>query len=252
MPPSRTRSTRLTPAAGAAPARSTATTTTARKGARTRQQILEAAVDLASAEGLEGLTIGRLSRDLRMSKAGLFAHFGSKVQLQLAAIDVAKGIFIREIVEPASKAPRGVARLSAMLEHWLSYVERSVFRGGCFFFAASAEFDDRPGEVHDLVASLTRAWLEALEEEVHEGQRLSEIAHDVDAGQLAFEVHALVQEANWAFRLLRMKQSFTLARRGISRRLEQSVTAAGRKSLVASPRSKRVAATGPSTKRSRA
>src|SRR6266481_3803869 len=117
------------------------------RAARTRAEILKRAVDIASAEGLEGLSIGRLASELQMSKTGVFAHFGSKEQLQLAVVEAAKQIFVQYVVQPAVKQPRGLPRLGAMLESWIGYVESIVFRGGCFFAAASAEFDSRPGPV---------------------------------------------------------------------------------------------------------
>jgi len=121
------------------------------KGQRTRASILQRAVDLASLEGLEGLTIGRLAEELKMSKSGLFAHFGSKEELQLAAIDAAGQRFIDVVVKPAIEAPRGYPRLVAICNSWLDYVRRRVFPGGCFFAAASFEFDGRPGIVRDAV-----------------------------------------------------------------------------------------------------
>jgi len=122
--------------------------------------------DSASAEGLEGLSIGRLAAELKMSKTGIFAHFGSKEQLQLATVETAKQIFLEKVVQPALKNPRGLPRLKAMLEHWLGYVERIVFRGGCFFAVASSEFDSRPGAVRDEIAELTKAWMLGLREEI--------------------------------------------------------------------------------------
>jgi AcrR family transcriptional regulator len=113
-------------------------------------------MDIASAEGLEGLSIGRLATELNMSKTGTFAHFGSKEQLQLATVDAAKQVFLEQVVQPSLTQSRGVPRLRAMLENWIGYVERIVFRGGCFFAAASAEFDSRPGAVRDEIASLPR------------------------------------------------------------------------------------------------
>ncbi len=106
------------------------------RGAKTRHEILQAAVHIASAEGLEGLTIGGLADELHMSKSGLFAHFGSKEELQLAVVAKARDIFVREVVEPAFKSERGLVRLLAMLDSWLDYVGRSVFRGGCFLWPA--------------------------------------------------------------------------------------------------------------------
>src|SRR5918912_951571 len=110
-------------------------------GERTRRGILEAAVDIASAEGLEGLTIGRLASEMEMSKSGLFAHFGSKEDLQLATVDAAREIFIREVIRPAFDTGQGLARLWKLCDIWLMYVRGGVFRGGCFFAAAAAEFD---------------------------------------------------------------------------------------------------------------
>jgi AcrR family transcriptional regulator len=192
------------------------------RATRTRGEILSVAADLASAEGLESLSIGRLASELRMSKTGIFAHFGSKEQLQLATVGAAKQIFLEQVVKPGLANSRGLPRLKAMLESWLTYVERIVFRGGCFFAAASAEFDSRPGKVRDEIASLTRAWLTALEKEVAFAQRRKQIKEKVAPRLLAFELHAYVQEANWAFKLFNDKQAFSLARRGISGRLAEA------------------------------
>ena len=146
------------------------------KAARTRQEILALAADLASAEGLEGLTIGRLAAELRMSKTGIFAHFGSKEELQVATVNRAKEVFLEQVVKPALAKPRGLKRLQAMLTSWLKYVEHAVFRGGCFFAAASLEFDSRPGRVRDGVAALTKAWMDALRNEIAHAKAQKEIA----------------------------------------------------------------------------
>src|ERR1700730_8819918 len=185
----------------------------------TRNRILHVAVDIASAEGLEGLSIGRLASELQMSKTGIFAHFGSKEQLQLAAVETAKQIFLEQVAQPALHSPRGRPRLKAMLENWLGYVERIVFRGGCFFAAASAEFDSRPGAVRDQIAELTRAWMVGLQDEIAFAQSQNEIQASVNPAQLTFELHAYVQEANWAFKLFNDKSAFVLARRVIADRI---------------------------------
>lgn len=203
------------------------------RGEKTRQEILQQAIDIASAEGLAGLTIGRLAQELGMSKSGLFAHFGSKEELQLAALDAARAVFVTEVVEPSFVVARGLRRLQAMLEAWLSYVERGVFRGGCFFFAVSAEMDDRPGPVRDLVAELTKAWLDAIEEEIHQAQTAGELNPGADAALLAFQLHAFAQEANWSFRLHEEKQAFTRARAAIRQCLSLAATASGEKLLTA-------------------
>jgi AcrR family transcriptional regulator len=186
---------------------------------RTRQEILRLATDIASAEGLEGLSIGRLATELRMSKTGIFAHFGSKEQLQLAVVAAAKQIFMDQVVQPAFIKPRGIPRLQAMLESWLGYVEKIVFRGGCFFAAASAEFDSRPGPVRDEIAVLTKAWLVALQDEIAFAKSAKSMKGSVKPVQLAFELHAYVQEANWAFKLFNDKSAFSYARRAIAGRI---------------------------------
>jgi AcrR family transcriptional regulator len=185
----------------------------------TRSKILQMAVDIASAEGLEGLSIGRLAMDLEMSKTGIFAHFGSKELLQLATVETAKQIFLERVVQPALQRPRGMVRLRAMLEDWLGYVEKIVFRGGCFFAAASAEFDSRPGAVRDQIAGLTRAWMVGLQDEIAFAQSQKELQASIEPAQLAFELHAYVQEANWAFKLFNDKSAFFLARRAIADRI---------------------------------
>lgn len=179
-------------------------------------------MDIASAEGLEGLSIGRLAIELQMSKTGIFAHFGSKEQLQLATVDAAKQVFLEQVVQPSTRHSRGIPRLSAMLENWIGYVERIVFRGGCFFAAASAEFDSRPGPVRDEIASLTKAWLIALQDEIAFARSAKQVKADVDPVQVAFELHAYVQEANWAFKLFNDKSAFSHARQAIARRIDSS------------------------------
>src|ERR1700688_1025042 len=130
------------------------------KGLRTREAILARAVDIASAEGLEGLTVGSLAEQLGMSKSGLFAHFGSKEELQLATIEVARQIFIDKVTRPAIAAPRGMPRLWGLINLWLVLVEKRVFSGGCFFSAASFEFDSKRGVVHDRIAAIMREWMD--------------------------------------------------------------------------------------------
>jgi AcrR family transcriptional regulator len=189
------------------------------QASRTRQKILRMAMDIASAEGLEGLSIGRLATELQMSKTGIFAHFGSKEQLQLATVGAAKQVFLEQVAQPSVEHSRGIPRLRAMLENWIGYVERIVFRGGCFFAAASAEFDSRLGPVRDEIATLTKAWLVALQNEIGFARSRKQIKASVDPAQLAFELHAYVQEANWAFKLFNDKSAFSRARRAIAGRI---------------------------------
>src|SRR3954469_8081895 len=114
---------------------------------RTREGILERAMDLASVEGLEGLTIGRLAAELEMSKSGLFGHFGSKEELQLATVDAATTRFVAEVGEPALEAPEGRGRLRALCAAYIDHLRREVYPGGCFWASVTSEFDDRPGRV---------------------------------------------------------------------------------------------------------
>jgi AcrR family transcriptional regulator len=177
-----------------------------------RDAILERAVEVASEEGLEGLTIGRLSSELGLSKSGLFGHFGSKEELQLAAVDAASAIFVREVIEPSLEAPEGAARLHAYCDRWVSYLERKVFSGGCFFAAATVEFDGRPGAVRDKLRENQRALFAEL-------ARHAELAGVEDPDQLVFEVYSLVQGANAHYQLLDDDQAFARARRAMDRLL---------------------------------
>src|SRR5579864_8241532 len=190
------------------------------RGIRTRSAILRKAVNIASVEGLEGLTIGRLASALQISKSGLFAHFGSKEDLQCAVVDEAREIFVERVVRPAYQF-QGLKRLRALCENWLAYSEERVFPGGCFFSAASLEFDDRPGRVREQIVGLMRKWLGSLEQAARDAQSAGEIMKAADASQLAFEIQALAMGANWSSRLFRDASIFRSARSAILRRIEQ-------------------------------
>jgi AcrR family transcriptional regulator len=190
------------------------------KGERTRQSILDRAVDLASLEGLEGLTIGRLADELGLSKSGLFAHFGSKEELQLATVEAASQRYITEIFGPALKTPRGYPRLIAICDAWLGYIQRGVFPGGCFFAAASFEFDSRPGAVRDLVRRMMDDWIGALERAIRMAQDEGHIDRAVDPGQLAFELNSLFFGANFSYHLRNDAQALEKAYRAVRARLE--------------------------------
>lgn len=178
----------------------------------TREAILERAVDLASTEGLEGLTIGRLAADLGLSKSGLFGHFGSKEELQLATIEHASRRFIDQVVKPAYREPEGPGRLRALLDRYMDHLRGAVFPGGCFWASASAEFDGRPGPVNEAVKGGTAAWVGELE-------RQAKAAGAEDPRQLAFELHSLALGANHSFQLFGDKEAFKRARRAMERLL---------------------------------
>jgi AcrR family transcriptional regulator len=181
------------------------TPATATRGAATRAAILDRGVDLASAEGLEALTIGRLASDLGMSKSGLFAHFGSKRDLQLAIVAAAARRFREAVIEPGRDAPDGARRLRAMTAAYIADLDSNGNSGGCFWAAASAEYDDRPGPVRDAIAAALDAWLGELE-------RQARVAGVADPERLAFELYALVMGANARFRLSGDRRVFAYAR----------------------------------------
>jgi len=180
------------------------------KGTQTRAAILDRAVDLASVEGLEGLTIGRLAAGLQMSKSGLFAHFGSKQELQLATVEAAAGRFRAAVIEPALELPDGAPRLRAMAERYLDQLQD--YSGGCFFAATSAEYDDRPGPVRDAIAGSLDAWTAELE-------RQARIAGVDRPRRFAFELYSLVMGANSRYRLSGDDRVFEYAREALDRLL---------------------------------
>jgi AcrR family transcriptional regulator len=161
------------------------------KGERTRAVILGRAADIASAEGLEGLSIGRLATELRISKSGVFTHFGSKEELQLATVAKAVEVFREHVVEPALVVPEGLGRVRALLDAWQRYQRQPVFPGGCFFHSTMAEFDARPGRVRDAIASSQRDWRAFLERCLREARDRGDIGASADVPQLAFELDAV-------------------------------------------------------------
>jgi AcrR family transcriptional regulator len=169
------------------------------KGERTRAAILDEAARLATVDGLEGLSIGGLARATGMSKSGLYAHFGSKLDLQLATIEAARQTFVVEVLRPALQAPKGIERLLVACEAFLSHVERRVFPGGCFFSAAAVDVGTRPGPVHDAILAQRLDWLALLERLATEATDLGELESNPDPAQLAFELQALLVAANTSF-----------------------------------------------------
>jgi AcrR family transcriptional regulator len=195
-----------------------------RKGVRTRESILRAAVDLASVEGLEGLTIGRLADELNMSKSGLFAHFGSKEELQLATIEMARQIFVDHVVRPALTSTEGIERLLALGQGWLGHVHGGVFKGGCFFTAASLEFDSRAGPVRDAIAATMKTWLATLARAVESAKKARHLKASIDPEQFAFEIYSLAMGANWALHLLDDKEALQKAQENILQRIRGAAT----------------------------
>lgn len=177
---------------------------------------------LATIEGLDRLSIGRLARESGLSKSGLFAHFRSKERLQLATIEAAREIFVREIIAPAESALVPHERIQQLCERFLSYVERLVFPGGCFFAVAAAEVGARPGAVRERIAKYQRQWMQLLERNVAEAQAAG-LLEDAPASQIAFECNALLVAANAAFILHGDRTALDRARCIIRARLRPRV-----------------------------
>ena len=195
-------------------------------GIRTRQAILEEAARLATVEGLDGLSLGRLADQVGMSKSGLFAHFGSKEELQLATVETATEIFDRVVVAPARSAPDPLARLRILLEGFLRHVEVAVFPGGCFFASAAAELDTRSGPVRDLALGVVTEWVTALEKAVRDAQDEGLLDAAVDPGQLVFELDSYLMLANAQFVASGSGEPLERARRAVDNRLARALAGA--------------------------
>lgn len=198
-------------------------------GERSRQAILDAAGRLSTVEGIHGLSIARLADEVGMSKSGLFAHFGSKEELQLATIEAATSRYETLVLEPAAAAPRGLERLRLLVDGFLRYVEADTYPGGCFFASVLAEVDTQPGPVRDRLLGFLEDWMGRLREAVRDAQADGDINSGEDAAQLAFEVEAALFLANAQYVLTRTAEPLERARRSIDRLLAQPSTAAGRR-----------------------
>jgi AcrR family transcriptional regulator len=199
-------------------------------GRATRDTILLAAAKLATTRGLEGLSIGDLASEVGMSKSGLYAHFKSKVELELATIETAAGIFEREVLRPAMTAPAGIQRIRALADSFLLHVERRIFPGGCFFAAVAAELDTRPGPARDRVAKMLEDWLSLLRQCFLDAQASGEIDPRADIPQAVFEAEGMLLAANFLFVMRNDAAPLTQARRGLENILSR---------LSANPPSKR-------------
>ncbi|PPJ12608.1 transcriptional regulator [Nocardia nova] len=171
-----------------------------RRGARSRRAVTRRAIEIASVDGLDGLSFGRLAEDLEVSKAGIQTLFRTKEKLQLATVDAAREVFVETVVRPARDAPAGIARLRALVDRWIDYVERPVFPGGCFLGANLPIFDSRPGPVRDALREQQRDWVAVLAAQFRRAVDAREIA-DVDPEAAGFEVAAVLNAVNVALRL---------------------------------------------------
>lgn len=188
-------------------------------GERSRRQVLEHAARLASIDGLDGLSIGRLAAAADMPKSSVYVLFGSKEELQLATVDAARASFLDEVVGPALSSTAGVARLRALCDGYVSYIERRVFPTGCFFVGAAVEVGARPGRVHDRVAEYQQQWRDLLGEAAREAHQRGELHRDDDPEQVAFELGALLAGAGVVAVLHDDDVAIERARRAVRARL---------------------------------
>lgn len=192
------------------------------RGNRTRQLVLRRTVEIASVEGLEALTVGRLATELELSKSGVFALFGSKQELQLATVREAARIFTERVIRPAGEVPAGIGRVWRLCELWLEYSRGRVFPGGCFFYGVMAEFDARTGPLHDAAVRAQHDWSAHVERTIEEARTAGELRADTDVAQLAFELVALLETANALSVLHDEETAYRRARVGIARRLRDT------------------------------
>ena len=188
-------------------------------GIRTRNAILREAVSLATVEGLEGLTIGGLAKALGISKSGLYAHFGSKQELQLATIDEAERIFRLEVIDPALAAPDGLGRLVAVCDYFFEHLQRRTFPGGCFFAGAILEMGTRPGPVKERVGRFQQSFVGLIYGFALEAVDAGQIPEEEDIGLLVFDINGIILAANASFVMSDDSIALEMARRAVRRRL---------------------------------
>ena len=198
-------------------------------GERSRAAILHEAARLATVDGLDGLSLAHLADAVGMSKSGLFAHFRSKQELQLATVEAASAIFDEQVIEPAGAARPGVARLRGYVERFLGHVEEGVFPGGCFFVSAVSELDAHPGPVRDGAMAFSRRWLELLAKEVAAGQAGGELDSGADPAQIAFELNAYMVLGNMQFVATSDPSALDRVRRAVDNRLAALAPRSGSK-----------------------
>jgi AcrR family transcriptional regulator len=185
------------------------------KGEASRAAILLTAAKLATTQGLDGLSIGDLAAEVGMSKSGLYAHFKSKEELELATIETAAAIFNSEVLRPAARAPAGTGRLGALVDAFLSHLERRVFPGGCFFASVGSELDTRPGPARDRVAQVLDTWLSLLRQCILDAQARGEIGPRADVAQAVFEIQAMLLTGNFQFVMSNDPARLSQARQGV-------------------------------------
>jgi AcrR family transcriptional regulator len=185
------------------------------KGQQTKVTIIEASLGLATQIGLEGLSIGAIAEITQMSKSGVFAHFGSREELQISVIREYFSRFEQEIFYPALQAPHGLPRVRALFDNWMKRVAVEI-QSGCIFISGAVEFDDRPGPVRDALASSVQTWLQALFRAIVQAQVCGHLGADADPHQIAFEIHGLILALHYEARFLKNPGSLERANTAFS------------------------------------
>ncbi|MCU0942798.1 MAG: TetR/AcrR family transcriptional regulator [Hydrogenophaga sp.] len=199
------------------------------KGQQTKAAIVDAALGLATQIGLEGLSIGALAEVMQMSKSGVFAHFGSREELQISVIREYHTRFEDEVFYPALSAPRGLPRLRALFDNWMKRTSVEI-DSGCLYISGAVEFDDRPGPVRDALASSVTTWQDALKRAIEIAAEEGHVAKGIDARQVAFEIHGLILALHYEARFLRSPGCLERAWRGFDAILDRhGVTPAARR-----------------------
>ncbi|MHB1121649.1 MAG: TetR/AcrR family transcriptional regulator [Ramlibacter sp.] len=181
------------------------------KGQQTKAAILDAALTLATQIGLEGLSIGALAEATGMSKSGVFAHFGSREELQISVIHEYHTRFEEEVFYPSMQEPRGLPRLRALFRHWMNRTSVEI-DSGCLYISGAVEFDDRPGPVRDALVNSVKSWLGALQRAIGQSREEGHLRSNIDEQQLAFEIHGLILALHYEARLLRSPGSIERAK----------------------------------------
>jgi len=205
--------------AGSARPRREAPAPSPRKGQVTRAAIIEQALAIARREGLEGLTIGTLAERLGMSKSGVFAHFGSREELQLAVLNQYATQFVASVLRPAVARSRGLPRLRALLENWLAQLAEEI-EAGCILIGGASEYDDRPGPLHDAMVAIIEGWKQELLRAIRLAQSEGHLDRRADARQMVFEIYGLMLMLHQDARLLHSSDSVQRARLGLARLIE--------------------------------
>lgn len=185
------------------------------KGQQTKAAIVDAALSLATKMGLEGLSIGALADLMHMSKSGVFAHFGSREELQISVVREYHARFEEEVFFPVLQQPRGLPRLQAMFQHWMNRTSVEL-DSGCIYISGAVEFDDRPGPVRDALADSVRIWLAAMNRAIVQAKEAGQLLPDADEQQIAFEIHGLILALHYEARFLKTPGSIARAHTGFA------------------------------------